>query len=325
MNIKNIKLKSNIIVGPMAGVSNQAFRKIVKQFNPALIYSEMVSDKAIVYENEKTLKMTQVDPDEGLISMQIFGAEIKTMVQAAEYLDNHSNCAIIDINMGCPVNKVVSSNGGASLMKDPQLASEIVYAIKQKVDKPVTVKIRTGWDENHKNAVEMALLLQQAGADALAIHGRTRSKMYSGLIDYSMIKKVKEKLSIPVIANGDIIDGKSAKFMLDSTGADAIMIARAVWGQPWIVKEISDYLSGVEFAISIEDRFNITLEHAKQLVLLKGENTAIKEMRSHGTMAIKGYPNSHKVKAAIGQALTYHEFETILKDYQHILMQEGYQ
>jgi nifR3 family TIM-barrel protein len=325
MNIKNISLKSNIIVGPMAGVSNQAFRKIVKQFDPALIYSEMVSDKAIVYENEKTLNMTKVGKDEGLISMQIFGSEVKTMVLAAEYLDTQSDCAIIDINMGCPVNKVVSANGGASLMKDPQLASEIVYAIKQKVNKPVTVKIRTGWDEQHKNAVEMALLLEQAGADALAIHGRTRSKMYSGEVDYLSIKKVKDKLTIPVIGNGDIIDGESAKKMLDETGVDAIMIARAVWGQPWIVKEIHDYLKGIEFRIPLEDRFNITLEHAKQLVYLKGESTAIKEMRSHGTMAIKGYPYSHKVKASIGNALTFNELEKILRDFQQVLMQEGYQ
>jgi nifR3 family TIM-barrel protein len=309
----------------MAGVSNQAFRKIVKRFNPGLIYSEMVSDKAIMYENEKTLNMTKVDQDEGLISMQIFGSEVKSMVIAAEYLDTQSNCAIIDINMGCPVNKVVSSNGGASLMKDPQLASEIVYAIKQKVSKPVTVKIRTGWDSQHNNAVEMALLLEQAGADALAIHGRTRSKMYSGEVDHFMIKQVKDKLSIPVIGNGDIIDGVSAKKMMEETGVDAIMVARAVWGQPWIIQEISDYLQGKEFVFPLEERFNITLEHAKQLVQLKGEITAIREMRSHGTMAIKGYPNSHKVKAQIGNAQTYDELENILRNYQQQLMQEGYQ
>src|SRR5690554_2070016 len=165
MKIREIDLLNNVIVGPMAGVSNQAFRKIVKQFNPGLIYSEMVSDKAIVYRNEKTLDMIKVDEDEGLVSMQLFGAEIPTMVQAAQYIDEHSNCAIIDINMGCPVNKVVSGNGGASLMKDPKLASEIVYAIKQKIHKPLTVKIRTGWDEHSKNAVKMAQMLEQAGAD----------------------------------------------------------------------------------------------------------------------------------------------------------------
>lgn len=324
MKIKNITLNSNIIVGPMAGVSNQAFRKIAKQFNPGLIYSEMVSDKAIVYQNEKTLNMTKVDADEGLISMQIFGADINTMVQAAQYLDTQSDCAIIDINMGCPVNKVVSSNGGASLMKDLQLASEIVYAIKQKVNKPVTVKIRTGWDEHHKNAVEMAYLLQQAGADALAIHGRTRTKMYSGDVDYSMIKRVKEKLSIPVIGNGDIIDGPSAQKMMDETGVDAIMIARAVWGQPWIIKETHDYLQGKEFNLPIEERFSVTLNLAEKLVQLKGEVTAIKEMRSHGSMAVKGYPNSSKVRAKIANALTYEELKNILFEYQERLKLEGY-
>ncbi len=322
MKIREINLPNNVIVGPMAGVSNQAFRKIVKQFNPGLIYSEMVSDRAIVYRNEKTLNMIKVDEDEGLISMQLFGADISTMVVAAQYIDENSNCAIIDINMGCPVNKVVSSNGGASLMKNPELASEIVYAIKQKINKPLTVKIRTGWDEHSKNAVEMAILLEQAGADALAVHGRTRSKMYSGVVDLETIKKVKEAVSISVIGNGDIVDGPSAKIMFDKTNVDAIMVARSVWGQPWIVQEIHDYLSGEAFSISIRQRFDVTISHAKALIDLKGEYTAIREMRSHGTMAIKGYPHSHRVKEKIAHATTFEEFEQILKEYQEKLVME---
>ena len=323
MKIREISLPSNIIVGPMAGVSNQAFRKIVKQFNPALIYSEMVSDKAIVYKNEKTLMMTKVDEDEGLVSMQLFGADVSTMVKAAQYLDKYSNCAIIDINMGCPVNKVVSSNGGASLMKTPDLASEIVYAIKQNVSKPVTVKIRTGWDEHSKNAVEMALKLEQAGADALAIHGRTRSKMYSGEVDLEMMKKVKEALTIPVIGNGDIVNGKSAQQMFETTNVDAIMIARAVWGQPWIIQEITDYLQNKEFNISIQQRFDVTIAHAKALIDLKGEYTAIREMRSHGSMAVKGYPHSHRAKEKIANAKTFEELKSILNDYKEKLLMEG--
>lgn len=322
MKIREISLPNNVIVGPMAGVSNQAFRKIVKQFNPGLIYSEMVSDKAIVYRNEKTLDMIKVDEDEGLISMQLFGADVSTMVAAAQYVDENSKCAIIDINMGCPVNKVVSSNGGASLMKNPKHASEIVYAIKQKINKPLTVKIRTGWDEHSKNAVEMAILLEQAGADALAVHGRTRSKMYSGSIDLEMIKRVKEAVSIPVIGNGDIVDGPSAKRMLDETNVDAIMVARSVWGQPWIVQEIHNYLSNEAFNISIKQRFDVTIAHAKALIELKGEYTAIREMRSHGTMAIKGYPHSHRVKEKIAHATTFEEFKQILKDYQEKLVME---
>ena len=325
MKIKNIAIDSKVVVGPMAGVSNQAFRKIVKQFNPGLIYSEMVSDKAIVYRNEKTLRMCEVDEEEGLISMQLFGSDISTMVQAAKYLDQETSCSIIDINMGCPVNKVVSSNGGASLMKDPQLASEIVYAIKQAIKKPLTVKIRTGWDEQHKNAVEFALLLEQAGADAIAVHGRTRSKMYSGVVDLDMIKQVKQALKIPVIGNGDVIDGESATKMLETTGVDAVMLARAVWGQPWIVKEVVDYLDNKPYNLSLQQRFDVTIAHAKALVDLKGEFTAIREMRSHGSMAVKGYPHSHRVKEKISNASTFEEFETILHTYQQQLLQEGFQ
>lgn len=323
MKIRDIKLKSNIIVGPMAGVSNQAFRKVVSRYQPGLIYSEMVSDKAIIYKNEKTLLMTKVDEDEGLVSMQLFGNEIASMVKAAQYLDQESGCQIIDINMGCPVNKVVSGNGGASLMKDPQHASELVYAIKQVIDKPLTVKIRSGWDEQSKNAVMMAKQLEQAGADALAIHGRTRAKMYSGDVDLDIIKAVKEAISIPVIGNGDIIDGDSAKKMFQHTGVDGIMIARAIWGQPWLVKEIDEALKGSEFNLSLQERFEVTIAFAKALVALKGEITGMKEMRSHGSMALKGYPHSHQIKSKIAQVTSLNEFINILEMYQQQLVLEG--
>ncbi len=325
MKIRNIAIDSQVVVGPMAGVSNLAFRKIVSQFHPGLIYSEMVSDKAIVYKNEKTLKMCEVKEDEGLVSMQLFGADVSTMVKAAQYLDEETHCSIIDINMGCPVNKVVSSNGGASLMKNPELASEIVYAIKQAIKKPLTVKIRTGWDEQHKNAVEFALLLEQAGADAIAVHGRTRSKMYSGDVDLEMIKQVKQALKIPVIGNGDIVDGESAKKMINSTDVDAIMLARAVWGQPWIIKEVVDYLDNKLYNLTLQERFDVTIAHAKALIDLKGEFTAIREMRSHGSMAVKGYPHSHRVKEKIANASTLEELKNILYAYQAQLLQEGFQ
>ncbi len=323
MQIGAIKLASPIVVGPMAGVSNQAFRKVVSQYEPGLIYSEMVSDKAIVYQNEKTLRMTRVDEDEGLVSMQLFGMEIPTMVKAAQYLDQKSNCRIIDINMGCPVNKVVSGNGGASLMKDPEYAGELVYAIKQAVKKPVTVKIRSGWDEQSKNAILMAQKLEQAGADALAIHGRTRTKMYSGAVDLDMIKAVKAAVKIPVIGNGDIVDGASAKNMLEHTGVDGIMIARALWGQPWLVKEVDAYLQDQPFIMSIKERFDVTIAFARALVTLKGEMIAIKEMRSHGAMAIKGYPHASQVRAQIAKASTLVELIEILETYQAKLLMEG--
>jgi nifR3 family TIM-barrel protein len=324
MKIKDVVIDSRVVVGPMAGVSNQAFRKIVSHFHPGLIYSEMVSDKAIVYKNEKTLKMCEVGEDEGLVSLQLFGSEIDSMVKAAQYLDTQTRCAIIDINMGCPVNKVVSSNGGASLMKDPGLATEIVYAIKKVIQKPLTVKIRSGWDEQNKNAVDFALALEKAGVDAIAVHGRTRSKMYSGNVDLDIIAQVKAAVSVPVIGNGDIVDGPSAKNMLKKTNVDAIMLARAIWGQPWVVKEVVDYLRGKPYNLSLQQRFEVTIDHARALIDLKGEKTAIKEMRSHGTMALKGYPHSHKVKEKIAHASTLHELINILANYQTQLQQEGH-
>ncbi len=208
-------------------------------------------------------------------------------------------------------------------MKDPTLAYDIVSAIKQVIQKPLTVKIRTGWDENHKNAVAFAKMLEKAGADAIAIHGRTRSKMYSGAVDLQTIADVKAAVSIPVIGNGDVVDGPSAKNMLEKTKVDAIMLARAVWGQPWIVKEVIDHLNGNPYYLSLQERFAITIEHALALIDLKGEKTAIKEMRSHGTMALKGYPHSHRVKEKIANASTFDEFASILDTYLQHLQQEG--
>ena len=205
IKIGDVVLDNHIIVGPMAGISNYSFRSIIKQFNPALIYSEMISDKAICYENKKTIKMTEVEENEKPITLQLFGKDVDTLVKAAQFLDNNTNCDIIDLNMGCPVPKVCKSNGGSSLMLDVEYSSQIVKAICDNVKKPVTVKIRAGWDSNHINGVDFACQMAKTGIKALAIHPRTRAQYYSGHSDWNMIKQIKEKItSIPIIGNGDI-------------------------------------------------------------------------------------------------------------------------
>lgn len=303
--IRDIEIKNQVTIAPMAGISNTAFRTLITHYKPGLIYTEMVSDKAIVHGNQKTLDMTKVSPDEHPIALQLFGEDVKTMTQAAIYLDQHSDCDIIDINMGCPVPKIVKGSGGAALMKEPEKAFAIVESIVKAVKKPVTVKMRLGWDSNHLNVVEMAVGLEKAGASAIAIHGRTRVQMYSGIADYKLIKAVKESVRIPVIVNGDITSLDKAKQALEDTQADALMVGRAVLGQPWFIKELVDGLNGQSFeGVSVEERFDIARLHAQKLVELKGENLGIKEMRGQFGWYLKGLPHSRSVKEEISRMLS---------------------
>jgi nifR3 family TIM-barrel protein len=315
MNIGSIKLKNKVIVGPMAGVSDRSFRSLLALYEPGLVYSEMISDKGILYKNQNTLDMCVKDPNEGLVAMQLFGREIKDMIVAARYLNDFSECDIIDINMGCPVSKVVKTNGGASLMKEEDHAAELVYAIKQVITKPLTVKIRKGWDHQSVNAVSMAKKLEAAGADALAIHGRTRSDMYSHHVDLEIIRKVKAALTIPVIGNGDIISVAKATEMFETTGVDAIMIARGVWGQPWFVKEIIEGLEGRVYIPHEHERFSVFLEHIDAICQDKGEYIGVREMRTHAAMMLKGLPNSAQVKNALVNAQSKLEMIDIMHSY----------
>ena len=316
--IRDVVIPNRLVLAPMAGVTNEAFRIICKEMNAGLVMAEMVSDKAIGFKNEKTLKMTKVNEIEHPISMQIFGGDIESLVNGAIFIDQNSDADIIDINMGCPVNKVAKKSGaGASLLTDPNRVYEIVKAVVAAVKKPVTVKIRIGWDFEHINCIENAKMIERAGASAITVHGRTRSQFYSGKADWSYIKAVKEAVSIPVIGNGDIIDYKTAKEMLDYTGCDAIAIARGALGNPFIFREIYSYLNeGIILEKpSNQEIYDTIMHHYNLLLDLKGEHLAMLEMRSHVAWYIKGMPGSAKIKDLCNKQTDFNIVRNILCEY----------
>lgn len=315
--IKDIVIPNQFVLAPMAGVTNEAFRMLCKEMGCGLLVAEMVSDKAIGFQNERTLKMTRVNPLEHPISMQIFGGDIDSLVQAAIYIDQHSDADIIDINMGCPVNKVAQkAHAGSALLKDPDLVYRIVKSVVQAVSKPVTVKMRIGWDLEHINAVENAKKIEEAGASAITVHGRTRSQFYTGKADLSWIKKVKESVSIPVIGNGDIVDIQSAKRML-SLGVDAVAIGRGALGNPFLFRELTEYFdNGVVVPNPNNSELLATiLKHHQLLVDLKGEHLAMLEMRSHVAWYLKGRPGSAKIKDLCNKQTDFNVVISILKEY----------
>lgn len=316
--IRDIEIENQIVVAPMAGITNQAFRLCCKEFGAGLIYTEMLSDKAIQFENVKTLEMAEVLPEEQPISMQLFGSEIESMVYAAKKLDAESDCKIIDINMGCPAPKIIKTNAGSSLMKNIDEAYALVKAVVDNVKKPVTVKMRIGWDETTINCVEMAKKLESAGISAIALHGRTRVQMYEGKANWDYIKQVKQAVNIPVIGNGDVTSPEEAKRMLEETGCDAVMIGRGVLGDPWLIKRCINYLDGKQDdeTTSIHDRFNMARLHAQRLIKIKGEVVALKEMRGHAVWYIKGLPFANKIKNDLSKVSTYLELDSILSKYE---------
>lgn len=319
--IRNVEIANPVVIAPMAGISNAAFRTLAHEFGAGLIYTEMISDKAIGYANKKTMDMTLLEAQEHPVSMQLFGHETESMVQAAMVLDK-TDCDIIDINMGCPVPKVVNSGSGSAMMKDPESAFKLVREITAHVQKPVTAKIRLGWDTSSINVIEMAQGLEAAGVSALAVHGRTRSQLYEGKADWSWIGKVKQAVSIPVIGNGDLRTLEEVRQRMQETGVDAVMIGRGVLGNPWLIRDLVRAFNGENQSqpVSDHEKFSIALEHARRLCELKGERVGMKEMRGHACWYIQGIPYSNRMKDHINHMKTYREFETLLAIYEKALI-----
>lgn len=321
MKIGNIDIENRIVMAPMAGITNVAFRKIIKEFGAGLVVSEMVSDKALCYGNQKTIEMLKVDENEHPMSIQVFGGDVESMVTAAKFVDENSNCDIIDINMGCPVNKVLKAHAGSYLLQFPDLVYDIVKSVVEAVSKPVTVKIRIGYDFDSINCVEIAQLIERAGASAIAVHGRTRSQMYEGKADWKIIADVKAAVKIPVIGNGDVRSVEDAKRMLEETGVDAVMIGRAALGNPWLIKQV---VQSLETGVIIEEptyqeKIAQCLSHAKKLMEIEPEKVAMFQMRGHAPWYIKGLKSSARVKNELSKINTFEELKTILKDYQQYL------
>ena len=302
--IGDITINNPVVVAPMAGVSNAAFRTIVKQFGAGLVVCEMISDKGIQFRNEKTLSMLHIAENEYPLSIQIMGGNKDTLVEAAKYVAENTEAAIIDINMGCPVNKVIKAEAGARWLLDPNKVYEMVSAVVDAIDKPVTVKMRTGWDEDHLFAIENALAAEKAGASMVAMHGRTRVQMYEGKADWELLAKVAEQVkSIPFVGNGDVRTPQQAKALLDETGVDGVMVGRAALGNPWIIKQMVHYLeTGEELpAMTPREKIDIAIEHLNRLVSLKGDAPATREFRAQAHYYLKGIPRSSKVKVAINE------------------------
>lgn len=324
LKIGNVTTDNNVVLAPMAGVSNQSFREICKEFNVGLVCAEMVSDQAINYRNEKTMDMTKVSEAERPISMQLFGHEYDSVIKAAIFLDQESDCDIIDFNMGCPAPKIVNNNSGSALMKDLDYAYKLVKGIVDHVQKPVTVKFRSGFDTNSINAVECAIMMEKAGVSALTIHPRTRTQMYEGHSDWSLIKKVKEAVSIPVIGNGDIKSYEDAKLMIEETGCDGVMVGRAAFGNPWVLKEIVDGLSNKEVSgeIAYEERLEYIFKHFDKLVSLKGERIATREMRGHISWYINGLPFNKRIKDIVNTMDNRQIMEQFMREYFAIIIHD---
>lgn len=316
--IGNVEIKNQVVLAPMAGICNNAYRKIIKEMGCGLIVAEMVSDKALMYDSSKTKDMLYMTDDERPISQQIFGSDLDSFIYSAKYIEENMHPDIIDINMGCPVPKVaLRAQAGSALLKNPDKVYEIVSGVVDSVNVPVTVKIRSGWDDKSINAVEIAKIIEKAGASAIAVHPRTRSQGYSGKANWDIIKQVKEAVSIPVIGNGDITSCYDAKRMIDETGCDAVMIGRGVLGNPWLIKECIDYLEkGIEpRKVTLEEKILMIKKHLNNLLETKPYKVAMLEIRTHAAYYLKGLPQGKELKVSIFKTTTKEELISLLDKY----------
>ncbi len=315
LKIGSVTLPNNLILAPMAGVTDLPFRLLCSRQGAGMCCMEMVSAKAILYQNKNTESLLEIHPDEGMLSLQLFGSDPKILSEMAKKIEDRP-FAVLDINMGCPVPKVVNNGEGSALMKNPQLVEQIVSAVVKAIDKPVTVKIRKGFDEAHVNAVEIAKIAEAAGAAAVAVHGRTREQYYAGTADWDIIAKVKEAVSIPVIGNGDVTDGASAAALLEQTGCDGVMVGRAARGNPWIFSRIAAWLEDGTILPrpDIEEVKRTILYHAQLQLATKGEYTAIREMRKHVSWYTSGYPNSARLRQVVNQTESYEELCALVEE-----------
>ena len=312
--IGGVTLENNLILAPMAGVTDLPFRLLCSEQGAGLSGMEMVSAKAIWYGNKNTESLLEIHPEEGPVSLQLFGSDPKIVSEMAKRIEERP-FAILDLNMGCPVPKVVNNGEGSALMRNPKLAGEIIAATVKAIEKPVTVKIRKGFDEAHVNAVEMAKIAEEAGAAAMAVHGRTREQYYSGEADWEIIARVKEAVSIPVIGNGDVTDGESARRLLQETGCDGVMIGRAARGNPWLFRQIAAWLEdGIVLPEpSPEEKKKMILRHARLQLEIKGEYTGVREMRKHFSWYTAGMPGSARLRQSINQAEHFEELERLVE------------
>jgi putative TIM-barrel protein, nifR3 family len=325
LKIGDIEMKNKVVLAPMAGVCNPAFRLIAKEFGTGLVCAEMVSDKAILHGNKRTMEMLFVDEREKPLSLQIFGGDRESLVEAAKVVDQQTNADIIDINMGCPVPKVTNCDAGARWLLDPNKIYEMVSAVTAAVSKPVTVKMRIGWDDEHIYAVDNAKAVESAGGKAVSVHGRTREQQYTGKANWDIIRDVKQAVSIPVIGNGDVFSPEDARRLLDHTGCDGVMIGRGALGNPWMLYRTIQYLESGELIPDPlpREKLEVAILHMDRLVAMRGEATAVREMRKHMAWYLKGLPGAARVKDVIMEETGRDKLVEIMEQYIFSLDEEA--